>query len=253
MRRRSRPPAARGARASPRRAGRDPPADRGSLAGAAGSRATSEAGSGSRRSEPLEIRALVEAPFEGRQRSPRGGLTRCVPVSEAKTASASSRIRQLVGRPVGQGLGDVLGAHRVGLGERRDRARNPSDARVPAPGEMQPVGSAAEQGVGLRIPRAAASSRAARAPRSRARRRPPSSRSARKPAPPRARAASRAPGRSGRAARATACPGSGRAVAPSSCTAPPDRRGRRTGRDSSSRRAESVPGRRRGRPRARRR
>src|ERR1700751_1770954 len=56
---------------------------------------------------------------KARQRSARGALTRCVPVSEAKTASASSDIRELVGRAVRQGLRDVLRQHAF-------RARRPS-------------------------------------------------------------------------------------------------------------------------------
>ena len=65
-----------------------------------------------------------------RQRSPRGGRTRCVPVSEAKTASASSDTRELVRRAIGERLRHVLGSHRVGLRERGDRPRDPADARV---------------------------------------------------------------------------------------------------------------------------
>ena len=90
---RSPPPAARGARARRRRAGRAPPAGRGSRAAAAGS-------SGADRGTKRYPRAASRSRYarsskrrsKARQRSPRGGRTRCVPVSEAKTASASSDI-----------------------------------------------------------------------------------------------------------------------------------------------------------------
>ena len=45
----------------------------------------------------------------------------------------------------------MLGAHGVGLREGGDRARDPADARVPAPGEVEAIGGAAQECVRLRF------------------------------------------------------------------------------------------------------
>ena len=123
-------------------------------AAAAGSPAPTEAGSGIRRPRAArDTRARRSARWKARQRPPRGGRIRCVPVSDAKTASASSDTRQLVGRAIGERLRHVLGPHGIGLRERGDRPRDPSDARVAAPGEVEAVGGAAQERVRFPVAR----------------------------------------------------------------------------------------------------
>ena len=137
----------------------------------------------------------------------------------------------------------MLGANRLGFRDGCDRPRDPPDACVAAPGQVEAIGGAAQERVSLGIARW------------RLRRKPLArdgdaagycggalARGGRELLS-RGREASQGRGRTGRGARARACRGSERAVGRSSCTARRGRRDRRTGTGSWSRRAGIGPGR----------
>ena len=160
------------------------------------------------RSELLAVRALVEPPLKARQRWPRGGRIRCVPVSDAKTASASSDTREL--RPAS---GRRAPPPRARLAPSRTSA-SAAIVRATRPTRAWPRPERWSRSTARRRSSSASTSRERRLrgeplPRRRdtSGHRSRSSHSARRQAPHRGRAASRGRGRSGRAARGRACPG----------------------------------------------
>ena len=192
----------------------------------------------------------------------RGRLRRIVQLREQRPDSrarpplarwARSRDRELRRRAVGERLRDVLAARPAALGERRDRQRDTTDARAAAARERRGESTARARSASPRRPsRPAAPRRAAPPPRRPARRTGADG----SPAGRRARGA-RARGTVDDEIEAVEqrarelLPVASRAAAASTCTPRPDRRARRTGTGSSSRRAGTAPGRRPARRRAR--
>ena len=182
-------------------------------------------------------RSLVEPAREHAETPARAfACTTCEPVSAAKAASVSSLTAPRA--PSASGTRAPRDS-----APRRPQAppasaaivsRHAPDTRPPAPRERQPFDRAVEQR------RSPPSSGGTRHVEPLARRRhaiaAPVGRlaAARRPARPPAAAAPRRRGRSGRGARATACPGTRPAAAASTCTRPRDHRARRTGTGSSS-------------------